>query len=305
MTNKRKIIELIEGHYSLGKINNISVCLGGMVNDSYIVTINNNRYFFRLYKNNCEQDILIEHDLLCYLQKQRFKTSPQLLFTKTKKTYVHYSERYGALFGFLDYEIVGDWDANCDTIYLQSAAQLQASYHRAIFSWQPPHQKNISIKAFLENLRAKNNQQQIFGSYNQCIEKNINKSIAFIPQITNLPKVMIHGDYHLENIMFHQQKAVAILDFDWIFYTYRIFDIALAIFYFCSCWKMHCLCPHKAKNYLENYQKIAPISKQEHRMLNEFITIACLYLLSWLSDCWHTLSQEQQKKYLEHFCCTL
>ncbi|BBM83715.1 phosphotransferase enzyme family protein [Candidatus Uabimicrobium amorphum] len=301
--------KLIEDNYSIGKVTKIEKHCGGCINDNYVVTTADKRYFWRAYNTKrSQEDIAFEHSLLCYLQEIQFSHSSPLVYTKAQQTYIYDNDRYYALFGFLNDRVVYNWDEDCSLAHLESAALLQARYHQAVHEWNPVHPRKISWEAFFDKLRQKIVEKRSYNTLLTPHRKHLiaqtNHTSCFLKSIAklSLPKIVIHGDYHPENVMFNGEKATAVLDFDWCIFFYRIFDVALAMFYFCCSWSDHTLCSKKCEAYLKNYENILTLSPEEHQVLDDFFIVARLYLLKWLLDDYDRLSTQQQIKYLEHFC---
>ena len=301
--------ELIERHYPIEKVITIEKHGGGCINDNYVVYTRDKRYFWRVYNAaRCQQDIVFEHDLLRYLQQQQFKYISPLVYTNSQQTYVRYEGRYCALFVFLNDCVIYDWDEDCSMSHLNSAARLQANYHGVVDGWRPLHLRMTAWDVFFAKLRRKISEKHLYSKrlkpYYKQLLSQLEHVSCFMDSIaqTSLPEIVVHGDYHAGNIMFDEEKACAILDFDWCFFSYRIFDVALAIFYFCRSWVNHSLCRERYKLYLRNYEDVISLCHEEHKVLKDFLVVVRLYLLNWVLDAYDNLSQQQQCLYLEHLC---
>ena len=56
-------------------------------------------------------------------------------------------------------------------------------------------------------------------------------------ELEGMPFIPVHCDYHPGNQKWVDERVVGLFDFDWSKLDYRIFDIALALVYFCSSWE--------------------------------------------------------------------
>ena len=87
------------------------------------------------------------------------------------------------------------------------------------------------------------------------------------------------------------EQVVGLFDFDWSKLDYRVFDVALAVVYFCSSWEgpdMGELRRDKAAVFVRAYQDEAarwtdpgPMSARELAVLPRMIANANLFVLNW------------------------
>jgi homoserine kinase type II len=116
------------------------------------------------------------------------------------------------------------------------------------------------------------------------------------PQVRALPEMAIHCDYHPGNLKFTGEAVTGLFDFDWSKIDLRLFDLSLALWYFCTSWQGS----HQdgsfrlewARTFLRAYQdtlaealeahpEATPISAVEARYLPVMINAANLYVLNW------------------------
>ncbi len=104
-------------------------------------------------------------------------------------------------------------------------------------------------------------------------------------------KIPIHCDYHPGNLKFENGKGVGLFDFDWSKIDYRVFDVALALFYFTAQWQgadAGCLRLTPFRLFLNGYQetcthldRVGPMTPRELRALVPMLAYANLYVLNW------------------------
>jgi Ser/Thr protein kinase RdoA (MazF antagonist) len=111
----------------------------------------------------------------------------------------------------------------------------------------------------MERIRDKNTKDQIdlvIQLYDGIIEKWESKS-------TQLPKTIIHGDWHQGNQLYSESGDVCcIMDFDFIARAERLFDIAYSLWHF----KIHKESISMAKAFMEGYG-YGKLKKQEIKLL--------------------------------------
>lgn len=87
---------------------------------------------------------------------------------------------------------------------------------------------------------------------------------------------LIHGDLHLNNFLFEQQRII-ITDFDDCGWGYYLYDIATVLFWM---WGRSDFDVQKAA-FLSGYQSIRRLSHEEQEALEAFMVLRGLYLARW------------------------
>ena len=110
------------------------------------------------------------------------------------------------------------------------------------------------------------------------------------PAARRLPELVIHCDYHPGNLKFTDEQVTALFDFDWSKVDLRLFDVALALWYFCTSWQgpedgrfrldWASTFLHAYQGYLEK-PGAGPLSPDEVRYLPILINASNLYILNW------------------------
>ena len=128
----------------------------------------------------------------------------------------------------------------------------------------------------------------------------------------DLIQVVIHCDYHPGNLKFIDNEVTALFDFDWSKLDIRIFDVALAIFYFFTEWEgeldgsLRLLEVEKFlsayQQTLQNSNKLKPLNEQECGLLPIMIEASNIYVLNWtILDFYNkNLSAQDYLVFLEH-----
>jgi homoserine kinase type II len=106
-----------------------------------------------------------------------------------------------------------------------------------------------------------------------------------------LPVIPIHCDYHPGNLKWTDDQVVGIFDFDWSKMDLRLFDVGMAVIYFCSRWGDICdgeMRSDKCELFLGAYQQqlhksagLEPLTPAEQKLLPKMLAIANIYLIHW------------------------
>ncbi len=331
-------IEHILTHYSLGELMCCEQNLRGYCNTSFAIqTLQAGKptwYFLRRYKASIqEEEILFEHTLIQHLSQFADLRVATLQLTREGKTYLkepcqgfNQTPTFFAIFDFLPGEDRYTWiNPHCTEMELRNSAALLARYHRAVWNFQPQGQrKEPDIQHLLP---------MVYDHLTACLEKPIpaqlknpiQETLPFLkekidqlstafsePAIQSLPKLIIHCDYHPGNLRFDGEEVVGLFDFDWAKRDWRIFDIALALFYFTTEWECKAdghLRLDEMEIFLSAYQQNmrttaegVPLNEKEQNILWQFIEAANLYVLNWtiLDILNKTVDPEEYAMYLWH-----
>ncbi len=315
----KAIRRLFEQYYDLGNITGYQRVSRGQVNTGHIVeTVRDtrrSRYFVREYHlARTRPEIAFEHGLLTHLAGKKFALTGAVLKSKTGKTMValpagrpdRKEEAFFAVFDYLPGEIRCDWTPPlCDDRVLQSAADALARYHQAVAGWRPVHG---SVRPdIVQQLRQMDEKQYArgFPAGPVCFDTHMIAHLdtiraareylltALAPAAYRmLPRLAAHGDFHPGNLMFENDRVSGIFDFDWAHVDARVFDVALAIFYFCTGWAAEtdgCLDRDRVALFLQSYQgvlekdqEIGALNRTEKRLLADMVLAANIYVLGWV-----------------------
>lgn len=288
----------------------------GTVNTSFAIETERDgqrkKYFFRKYKPGVhQQELLFEHSIISHLKAHQFDIVAGVISTRDGQTFIHYKSQdeqngvYYAIFEFLPGEDPYTWiGPRCTTSEIVSSAEVLATFHGILYGFTP--QGGRAEPEIMELLPI------IEGRINRCLE--LPKEDAFMEYFRqtapvfkeNLHKtsdelksglspacvrLIIHCDFHPGNLKFQGGKAVGLFDLDWSKLDYRLFDVALALYYFFVTWEAEqdgVLRLDELKLFLEAYQEtltaeggLQPLNSVELSLLCPMIAVANLYVLNW------------------------
>lgn len=332
---RNQIVEVVESNYDLGKVTDVYEIFGGYVNRSFgIYTEKDGKryeYFVRKYKKDIEEkEILFEHKLITHAINNGFDIAAGVYKTKDGKTYVKVQEgddvRYFAVYRFLPGEDKYTWIDNMltDEEYA-SSAEVLASFHNSVRDFDPEGFQRVEPKIMdllpmlppIFEEYAKTDLNNRFHSYYlenfDAIIEECNRIRIPEEDFKKMPQVPIHCDFHPGNEKFQDGKVVGLFDFDWSKIDIRLFEIGLALVYFCSPWTADLdgtLLLDKCKIFLEAYQRklrelggLEPLNEVEKRYLPEMLAAGNMYLIYWCLRAYYgdpTLNVYEYVTYLQH-----
>lgn len=346
-----KLSELLEGaliysqivsvftHYDLGTVTEVYQIFGGYVNKSFGVYTEKegrkNCYFVRLYKPGItETEIQLEHSLIDFSIANGLDIAAGLIRTHNQKTYVKIGEdvegkteyRFFAVYDFLPGEDKYTWDnPTLNEQECASAAEVLAIFHNSARNFDPQGKERVEPKIMellpmLPPLFREYADRNENSKFHQCFKKNLEEILevidhTFIPKydLNKMPLNPIHSDFHPGNLKFLDNRVVGIFDFDWCKIDLRLFDVAIAIVYFCCSWQDEAdgvMLLDKCEIFIKAYQDklielggLEPLNETELKYLSTMIAAANMYLLNWTVTSYYTgtdLNVYEYLAYLQH-----
>ncbi|MBN1147329.1 MAG: phosphotransferase [Anaerolineales bacterium] len=310
-------IEAVLTHYDLGELVHFEKDERGTVNTSFAIETRRaeemHRYFLRRYKASIkEEELQFEHSLIEHLVSKKTPPVAGVHKTRNGRTYFKQAPEHGqpyptiyAIFDFITGEDRYTWvNPKCNQAEVRSSARVLAQFHRAVEDLVPAGRR--VEPAILELLpiiaeTAKSCQAKSRGSVFDAylcehlprVIERIDQTLASLhePACLEMPKLVIHCDYHPGNLKFQDSRVTGVFDFDWAKLDYRCFDLALSLYYFFADWEGAqdggLRLPHLSL-FLQTYQNelaresiTGPLSEAERSYLPAMIEASNLYVLNW------------------------
>jgi len=317
--NSATFTELAEilSHYDLGQPAGSELNDRGFVNISYAIKTldsqgNQKTYFLRKYKTGIQEaELIFEHSLIRHLAGKGVCPVAWVHPTQSGSPYLARDEnnadtnpRFYAIFDFLPGEDRYTWVyPRCTPTEIANSAAVLARFHTALYDWQPEGARSEAkildllpeILHFLENVQ-QHSKGTIFDDYLlvnlELLIQNARQTLRelSVPDVLQLPQMVIHCDYHPGNLKFEGAQVTALFDFDWSKIDFRCFDIGLALFYFFTSWETEDgqFRLDEAETFLKAYQETlqnvqapGPMKKPELKYLPAMLSAANIYVLNW------------------------
>lgn len=306
----------ILAHYDLGELVDYEKNERGFVNAAYAIYTRAagepKRYFLRKYKRGTgEEELLFEHSLIEHLVAAGAPVA-RIYPTRSGKSYLHRFERTddtkGVFYTIFDYLPGEDRFTWVDPILtegeLWSSAAVLAQFHINACSFTPLGKRDepkildlLPVVAETWSSSPSKSKGTIFDTrireFLEPVSANIAATLAVLqePEVRSLPEMVIHCDYHPGNLKFRGDSVTGLFDFDWSKVDLRLFDLGLALWYFCTSWRE--LEDGKfrldwARTFLRSYQETlaahpgsTALTPEEVRYLPAMINVGNLYVLNW------------------------
>jgi len=319
--------------YDLGRVEDVYEIFGGCINRSYRIVVQRSGirkdYFLRKYKPGIvENQIKFEHALINHCTARGLTIAARVVANSQGATYIKPAngESFIAVFEFLEGEDKYAWNnpaLNCEEFV--SASRMLANFHTAAIGFDPGTLQRAEppIRELLPTLKSGFKQYTQTGSDSEFHRffmlhlKNILVSIEN-SQVTeadasHMPLCAIHCDFHPGNLKYKNNRVVGIFDFDWSKIDLRLFDVCMAVDYFCCSWDAQNdgdLHLEKVALFLNAYQDqlyqtggMKPLVAVEINNLPGMLTAAGVCIINWIVSTYHRdddLNDDEYLTYLKH-----
>ena len=328
-----RIAEIIKRSYDIGKVEQVYEIFGGYINRSFGIVARTEegqkKYFFRMYKQGIAlNEVKFEHALINHCIARGFTVAARVISNRNNKTFIKPSSSKSifAVYEFLSGEDKYTWDTPTlnDEEYV-SAAKMLANFHNAARDFDPKglQRKEAKILDLLPTFSASFKRiarSAGTGKFYKYFLDHLEDILKIIDQIrinekecAKMPHNPIHCDYHPGNLKFEENQVVGIFDFDWSKVDLRLFDISLALVYFCGSWEDEYdgeLRLSKCLLFLTTYQdklrrlgNMEPLNEAEIKNLSAMLAASNLYLINWIVEAYYTdpdLDDDEYLTYLKH-----
>jgi homoserine kinase type II len=330
---RHQLVEIIEALYDLGRVQKVYEIFGGFVNRSFGLVVQRDgirkAYFLRQYKHGvAENEIKFEHALINYCNARGFTIVAGVIANRQGTTYFKptHSKSFFAVYEYLEGEDKYSWNnpALNDEEFV-SASKMLATFHTATIGFDPGNFRRVEPpiidllptfrSAFQTHAQTASNSKfhRFFLTHLENIMESIGNTRITEADVSGMPLCPIHCDFHPGNLKYKNNRVVGIFDFDWSKIDLRLFDVGMAINYFCGSWDETSdgdLRLEKATLFLNTYQDqlyqtdgMKPLNAVEIENLPGMLTAANLCIINWIVTTFHSddkLSDDDYLAYLKH-----
>ncbi len=325
---EKQISEIIEKHYDIGTVNDVYEIFGGFNNRSFGIRTrkdsDNKTYFVRQYKGGATlKEIQFEHALINHAIEDGLAICAGVTVARNGETLVQPadSDNVFAVYEYLSGEDKYTWDkTDLTDSEFRNAASALAEFHNAVCDFDPGQFKREEppITELLPMIArnfvhiAQKMSEGRFQSYFQenlkVILSAIERNLITPQEIEDLPVIPAHYDFHPGNLKWVDEAVVGLFDFDWSKMDLRLFDVCMAVIYFCSQWGGRtdgdmridklALFLNSDHSQLRSMQGCDPLSDDEQRLLPKMLAIANIYLIHWEVADFYDIEEAVDNEYL-------
>lgn len=327
MMVRDEVRHLLTTRYDLGEVTEVWPISGGYINWSFgaraVSGDGESLYFVRKYNRGTDGDaVRYEHALIDQLVHRGFDKVAPVLRTGDEASFVTlrdandpHIDRYFAVYGFLPGETKYSWcfDTDVTETELVNCARTLAEYHAAVSDYAPgrdrrptpgAYQGNGTLPPIMEHLPilppiyealATGAEQNVFGRYLRSkidtVLRCVRDATLHGRRLEGMPALVVHSDFHAGNMKYQDGEVVALFDFDFARFDYRMFDIGHALHFFCFSWAPEDdgqLWAEKMVRFVREYQAaireypgVGPMRPAELANLIPFLHAGNIFTLDW------------------------
>jgi homoserine kinase type II len=299
MILSKKDLSKIVQEYNLGELKKSSLIDGGLVNHNYKVQTSKGNFLVRLVLDDSSKKtkhLNLQFKLMRYLQNKGF---PYKIPAPTKslfgKEILQLNNKKVWVCKFFE----GKNFCEAPTMpKMKEMAKVLAIYHNYVKGLKghkakdEAHQRIRKGFKIMGKIKGSNPEDKL-ARENLKFFKEIYEEIKNFKCTKNMR--FIHGDFDASNVLFQGDKIIAVIDFDEINFAPRIFDISVSIRD--SCITKGRFDNKKAELFLEEYEKISKLEKEEKGAIMPSILLANVDFFVW-SYCFMKKERHNTKKYM-------
>lgn len=301
------VIQKICSEYDIGDYVSTERVLEGVLNDNYILTTTQGKYFIKSIREKAKYKIKMINEVESFAKSNGI---PVVVMMKTKSgeifvpsntdiyTLYHFVENNKkSIYSQEDYFSIGEM---LGKIHIAGKKELPVSLELIDFE----KSKSSDIIEKLIKYRDDIGNKDIQDDTDKLFLKFIDFKLSIIPKIKQvvLPNNnLIHGDYHPGNILLDQEgKIIGICDWEKAKYAPRSYELARSLIYICYPEGYD---PKESlisiKSFLSGYLSQNAVGKKEI-MDGCQMRVYDMTLSSWIEEKYYQLNDDRGNKFIPH-----
>ncbi len=256
--------------YNLGKIKKLKTIKGGWVNFNFDIKTEKGNFILRFiggreFKSWKIKKLKFEFRVLEYLKQRNFPYQIPIPIKDKKGEKINVFKKRGI---WIYKKLEGICREEYNLRLFKEVVKVMATYHNYIKNFKDKRESDFDdYKWFfrkykkLRKVKPKNKTDKLMLNHVDFFEDLLKK----ISKINFGKKIAIHSDFHIENVLYKNKKAISLIDFDNIEFAPKSND--LAVFVGDNCMKKNKLVKTRYKTMLKEYRKISKLSKKEEQMI--------------------------------------
>jgi homoserine kinase type II len=279
-------LERVLEHYPLGSLTDAHRLQQGSMNENWVITTSRGRFFVKRRHPSYHHQGLIraQHALIEHLRRQRFP-APTLVTTLADETFLTLGDQWYEIQEFID----GEPYDHHRVAHLEQAAITLGLYHRGVrgfgaraFNALPdlysPATANRLLQRLIENGRS--DRDPSLSDVVRRLEAEVHDLADHFGRHPTPPRLVIHGDYYADNLIFNGDRIVGVVDYDRARWEARVAELSEALIYFASpraSQMQHIVYPGflewgPLSGFLECYSESCALTEDEVRAIPDFVS---------------------------------
>ena len=264
------VVKQIEKLYSI----NVSEFLEikeGNTNKNFSLISDDKKFFLKCYSNTDPERVKLIHHVACAFTEQDIPVLMPLENIHDNTVLIVEGTPY-ALFPMIDHDHLDRGDLTDSQIVTcakslaslhRAGEQVSHKYLRSFDGWDK--QESLALIQDLSRELRENRENDpvdaVVFEYLKGIEKRIAyHDISYDPQRLSKP-IVIHGDFHSENLLFKEDNVQAIIDFETVMYAPREYELLLSSIGTFAYGSINKNAIKNMRLYIQSYLKEYPIDQ--------------------------------------------
>jgi Ser/Thr protein kinase RdoA (MazF antagonist) len=212
----------------------------GFVNEDWKIETTSGSYFLKHYHPDlCRPDIIrAQHTLVAHLRRAGFPAPATIPTTDGDTLLISGGEFYE-----VQEYIIGAFYDHDQPGHLREAALTLGQYHTKVAGFTPQALHDLGelyspiiLRANLSNLAGtwELDHDPGLGQIVRQLEVHVDDLVARFASHNTLPRLVIHGDYYADNLLFKDNCIVGVVDYDKARWQPRVVELAETLIYFAS-----------------------------------------------------------------------
>jgi homoserine kinase type II len=278
--------------YSLGQLSDACRVKQGFINENWLVVTTRGRFFVKRRHPSYRHSGLIraQHELIEHLRRHGFP-APRLIKTLKDDSILGLDGRWYEIQEFIDGI---PYDPNRPA-HLEQAALTLGLYHRCVEGFDRPVFRSLgdlyspatAKQALARLVRTWSlDTTPLLSDLVRRLGAEVRNLAARFAHYGALPRLVIHGDYYADNLIFEGDRIVGVVDYDRARWEARVAELSEALIYFASpraSQMKHIVYPGFLRwgplsNFLESYGDTCALAEDEVRAIPDLVSAIWL---SW------------------------
>ncbi len=275
-------IDIILANYKLGSIKRYEGIKEGIENTNYFIETEKGKYILTIYEKRVnKEDLPFFSRVMLETSKKKF-ICPKPISNKNNNYISDLNDKKFMIVSYLD----GKSKNNLSPSECKIVGKKTAKFHEITKNFNFKRENNLSVKSWRKIFnQVKDKCNKIHPDLPKLIEANLINIEKEWPK--NLPSGIIHADLFNDNILFKDNKFSGFIDFYFSCNDFYAFEIAICFNALCFDGLKQNLSFNvtKAKKFMEGYNEIRKISKEEKKSIKVLSQGAALrFLLTRVFD---------------------
>lgn|GEM_PF-6035118 len=296
-----QVLADLQSHYSIGKVIHLTRMSNAGQNDAYKVESDKGVFFLRKYRKRIDQRTAVnETQLLQFLRQNGLPVAGLTLNVRGEVlTQTEHGDRF-FLQEFFEASFFPSQGIELNSEQIGASAEVLADYHRRAVNFPllaaPANIDNFTVSRFFSKEKAltlwkmameqaAHNDDPVSQTVLDITPIKIDQIMgldetAIDQQVRELPSLLAHGDFTPQNLIFQEDRVVAITDWELARYQPRVWEVTRALCAFCrsdiSDFFNTPIDLERARGFLLRYLQVNTLSDAELRAIPFFAYLGSL-----------------------------